>query len=210
MKNVRLALIGVALVATTAVITSQVVSQDTAPKTATKPAQDDHEKMMQQWLKYSAPSEHHQKLSTLAGNWTINVKHWHDPASAPEISSGTAEMKWVLGNRFLEMHVVSEAMGQPFEGMGVLGYDNFRKQYVTGWVDSMNTAVFTSKGSVDATGKVFTFTGTCDDIMTGRRDVNHRAVMTIVSNDKITEEMFAPGADGKEFKAMEITYERSR
>ena len=206
MKNVRLALIGMALVASTAVITSQVVSQDTA----TKPVQDDHQKLMEQWMKLSAPSENHRKLDVLAGNWNINVKHWHDPASEPEVSSGTAEMNWVLGKRFIEMHVTSEAMGQPFEGMGVMGYDNFRKQYVTGWIDNMNTAVFTSTGTVDPTGKTFTFTGKADDILTGKRDQTHRAVLKIVSNDKIVEEMYGPGTDGKEIKAMEITYERAR
>jgi hypothetical protein len=97
-----------------------------------------------------------------------------------------------------------------FEGMGVIGYDNFRQQYVTGWVDNMNTAVFTSTGKADPSGKTFTFTGKADVPGLNKKDVSHRSVLTFQGNDRITEEMFSPGPDGKEFKTMEITYSRAK
>ncbi len=32
-------------------------------------------------------------------------------------------------------------MGMPFEGMGIDGYDNLAKQYVSTWVDNMGTGI---------------------------------------------------------------------
>ena len=206
--KVRNVFIGLALVICTAAITSKVVSDDKDKK----PAPPANDPKMQAMIKYGTPGENHKKLEPLVGHWTCAGKMWDAPDQTPTEITATADYEWALGNRFLMSHVQGGAMpGMPaFEGMGVMGYDNFRQQYVTGWVDNMNTAVFTSTGKVDATGKVFTFTGKADDASTGKKDQTFRSVMTLNSNDKITEEMYGPGPDGKEFKAMEIVYTRAK
>jgi hypothetical protein len=66
-----------------------------------------------------------------------------------------------------------------------------------------------STGSVDATGKLMTFTGEWDDAMAGKKSTM-REVFRIVDNDKHVMEMFMPGPDGKEFRNLEITYTRKK
>ena len=41
-------------------------------------------------------------------------------------------------------------MGQPFSGVGIDGYDNLRKKYVTTWIDTMGTGIFSMEGTASA------------------------------------------------------------
>ena len=197
---------GLALVAVTAVITAEVAPQD-KPKAAAAP---DQQAMMDKWLKYSTPGESHRKLDAFVGVWETNARHWGQPGAEPEETYGNAKFEWILGGRFVAMEINGEAMGQPFEGMGVIGYDNFRREYVLGWIDSMNTSLAVFKGQAHPGDKGFTFTARLDDPMSGRKDVSWRSVMSFVGPDKIVENMYGPGPDGKEFKALEVTYTRIR
>jgi hypothetical protein len=71
----------------------------------------------------------------------------------------------------------------------------------------MSTQIMTSAGSYDAAKKTFTMTGEGDDPMTGKKK-REKEVLVVNSPDKHTSEFFEVGADGKEFKTMEITYTR--
>ena len=44
-----------------------------------------------------------------------------------------------MGGRYLHGMFKGTAMGQPFEGASVSGYDNTKKKYFNVWVDSMST-----------------------------------------------------------------------
>jgi len=37
-------------------------------------------------------------------------------------------------------------MGMPFEGMGLDGYDNASKEYISIWIDNMGTGIMYMKG----------------------------------------------------------------
>ena len=160
------------------------------------------------WMKYTVPGEHHKHIAALAGKWKTEVKMWMDPTADPQVSQGTAEYQWIMGGRFLRQQFRGEAMGQPFEGEGLLGYDNFKKKYVSSWIDNMGTALYTGTGRCDESGKVFTMEGRMDDVMNGRANQKSRSVTRIVNKNKHTDEMYVTGADGKEFKMLEITYTR--
>ena len=49
----------------------------------------------------------------------------------------------ILGGRYLEQRYEGTMMGQPFSGIGVTGFDNYKKKFVSTWVDSMGTAIMT-------------------------------------------------------------------
>ena len=191
------------LVGATVLITNQVVSQD--PKGADQKA---GEQQAPPWMKYTVPGEHHKHIAALAGKWQTEVKMWMDPKADPQVSQGTADYQWIMGGRFLRQTVRGEFMGGVFEGEGLLGYDNFKKKYVSSWIDNMGTALFTSTGRCDESGKVFTMEGRMDDVMNGRANQKSRSVTRIVNKNKHTDEMYVTGADGKEFKMLEITYTR--
>jgi hypothetical protein len=185
-------------------------AQETKPadKPAAPPAMSAEEKAMQEaWQKFATPGEAHNKLQDMVGTWDAEVTMWMGPQ--PEKSKGVSEHRLVLGGRFIEQRFKSEMMGQPFEGLGYMGYDNFKKKYVNTWMDNMSTAVMVSEGTFDASGKVMTSTATMDDFMTGKK-ANVRMVSTTVSPDEELFEMFGPDPTGKEVKQMEIRYRRRK
>jgi hypothetical protein len=94
--------------------------------------------------------------------------------------------------------------GMPFEGRNILGYDNFRNEYVSIWRDNLSTAPMISRGTFDPATKTMTMTATMDDFMSGARDVPVRQVMTVTDDTHATMEMYVPGPDGNEFLTMRI------
>ncbi len=199
--TVRRIFAGGALVLLTALVTSQVVSQD-------KPEMSEKEKEMS---RVASPGEHHQHLEVLAGEWTYTLE-WRDyEAGEAHTDTGTVESMWVLGGRFLLQHVMGDNPmpdGNVFEGHGCIGYDNFRQEYTGAWIDNMNTSISTKRGSVDATGKTFTFWGTHDDIMTGERDKPVREIMKIVDHNTHIVEWFEKRDTGEEFKSGQLVFTR--
>lgn len=196
------ALIGVVVfVSALFVITGRVVSQDE------KGSAEDP--LMQAAMKYGEVGPFHAHLQPLAGRWKQTVKWWMTPDAPPQVYTGTCEYKWILGKKFLLQEVKGDMEGQPFEGMGLMGYDNFKKKYTGMWVDSMGTAIMSSLGTCDDSGKVFTMIGQLDDVFTGKANQKFRSVVRIINNDMHTDEMYQTGPDGKEYKALEITYTRN-
>jgi len=97
-------------------------------------------------------------------------------------------------------------MGQPFEGIGVAGYDNAKKMFVGSWVDNMGTGIMTMSGTWDDATKSINYTGTMIDPMSGK-DIPFREVWKFVDDNTQVMEMYSIMA-GKEFKNMEIKYTR--
>ena len=166
----------------------------------------DQEAMMAKWKEFATPNENHKVLNALIGNWNHKVKWWMSADTKPQESAGTSEIKWILGDRFLQHMVKGFYMGQPFEGIGVIGYDNGLKEYNSIWIDSMGTGLMKGAGQYDGNLKTITEKGhfTCPF----RGKISFRGVTTIKGNDNFTYEMFSPGFDNKEYRTMEITYTR--
>ena len=180
-----------------------------ADKKDAKNPQMDEKAMMEAWMKAATPGDQHKKLQPVIGTWDVQVKSWMAPGAPPEESTGTSESTWALGGRYVQQTFHGSMMGQPFEGIGYIGYDNIRKQYVSTWMDNMSTAVMSSTGSLDPSGKGMTFKGTMDDPMSGK-PMKTEEKMSIGDNDHHMLEMWSPGPDGKMFKSMEITYTRKQ
>jgi hypothetical protein len=156
------------------------------------------------------PTAEHQKLQPLAGNWTYTSKFWMDPSQPPMESTGTIQRKWILGNRFLEESVTGKGPDgkTDFEGRGVVGYDKTQQKYTMGWICSMGTGLMTSLGTVDASGKTFTF-DTEEYCPIRQRKVKGRQEVRIDSDDKHVMTMYEV-ENGKEQKVMELTAVRQK
>jgi Protein of unknown function (DUF1579) len=173
-------------------------------KKAEKPM--DPEAMMEMWKKLATPGEPHQLFASLAGSWTTTSKEWMEPGKPPMESTGSAEMKMLVDGRFLQQELTGNMMGQPYSGIGISGYDNLRKRYVTMWMDTMSTGMFTMEGTASADGKTITLRG--QHAEPGGGHMTHRAVWTIVDDKTQTFDMFGAHAGGKEMKMLEIMYTR--
>ncbi|HWP91425.1 MAG TPA: DUF1579 domain-containing protein [Thermodesulfobacteriota bacterium] len=173
-----------------------------------KTSQHDHDAMMEKWKEYATPNENHKVLGALVGDWDYTVKWWMTPDGEPEVSTGTSEVEWIMGGRFIQYEVEGTSMGQPFEGLGITGYDNEKKQYRSVWIDNMGTGIMTASGSYDPNTKTITDQGTFSCPAEGEKAF--RAVTKIVDNNNFTYEWYMNGPDGKEFRAMEIVYTRKK
>ena len=167
------------------------------------------EEMMARMAKYGAPGEEHAKLKAMEGTWDADLTCQMDPSAPPMNSKGKIVNKMILGGRYLHGEYKGEFMGQPFEGISVTGYDNAKKQYTMGWIDSMSTMIMMSTGSADSSSKAFTFKSSFDCPIEGRTK-EMKQVITIVDNDHHTFEMYDIQPDGKEVKGMTIKYTRAK
>ena len=164
--------------------------------------------MMEKMKEYSTPNENHKVLQALAGNWDYKLSMWMSPDAKPEESSGTSSNEWIMDGRFLQQNVSGTSMGQPFSGMGLIGYDNLKKTYQTVWLDSMGTGMMTGASSFDADKKVFSESGHMSCPMIGG-DRAYRTVTALKDNDHYSYEMYMTDPESnKEFKTMEINYTR--
>ncbi len=178
------------------------------PKPAAKAAPDE-QAAMEAMMRASTPGENHKKLEAFVGTFDAKVRNWEKPGGAPVESTGTSEGKMVLGGRYVHEDFQGTFMGQPFTGMGMTGYDNVQKKFVSSWADTMGTGIMMSMGATDASGKTLEMSGSSPDPMSGKM-MTLRQKMTIADNDHHTFEMWGPGADGKSFKMVEIDYVRRK
>ena len=167
------------------------------------------EEMMAMMAKLAKPGPNHKHLEPLIGSWACKVKFYGVPGQGPQESDGTVTRKWILGNRFVQEDFTGTAMGQPFTGMGLIGYDNAKKKYSVAWVDSMTTAIMTASGTYDAGTKTFTYLGEDLDPYSGKR-MKSRDVLRVIDGDTHVMEMYREPQGGKEFKMLEITCKRKK
>jgi len=183
-----------------------IVAAPVMAKDKKQAKQMDPQTMMEMYQKLATPGEPHKQFESLAGSWTTTTKEWMEPGKPPTESTGTAEMKMLLGGRFLQQEFTSEMMGQPYTGMGITGYDNLRKKYVSIWLDTMGTGPFMMEGTGSADGKTITLKGQHGE--PGGGHMTHRAIWKIVDSNTQTFDMYGTHQGGKEMKEMEITYTR--
>ncbi len=105
-----------------------------------------NEAEMEKYQKLAIPGAPHKLLASLAGSWKTKTKSWIEPGKPPVESDGSSG-QMILGGRYLHQEFTGDMMGTPFTGIGITGYDNHKKRYISTWMDSMSTGIFFSKGS---------------------------------------------------------------
>lgn len=166
----------------------------------------DPQAMMELYKKLATPGEPHKVFASLAGSWTTKTKEWMEPGKPPMESEGTVEMKMLLDGRYLQQEYHGTMMGQPFTGISINAYDNLTKHYVTTWMSTTGTGIFTMEGSASADGKTITLEGKHPE--PGGGHMSHLAIWKIVDNNTQTFDMYGAHHGGKEMKMMEIVYTR--
>lgn len=158
------------------------------------------------YMKLIQPGEHHKHLDAYAGTWNVELKMYQAPGAEPMVSNATSTFEWILQGHYMTEKLEGDMMGMPFQGMSLFGYDNFRKEHVSLWVDNFSTALITAKGSCNAEDMQTVMEGTMDDVMSGTKDKWYKTVTTMPKDGKFTMQMWMKGPDGKEFMNMVATY----
>lgn len=154
------------------------------------------------------PGEHHQRLATMTGTWTVSTTMWMPGAPEPMRGTGTAERTMILGGRVLDEQFHGEAMGQSFEGSARTGWDNVTKQWWSTWSDTMSTGLFVLYGQTTDKGTEV-YTGSMADPMGGPA-IAMRVVAVAESPDREVHTFYEKQGDGEERKSMELIYERRK
>ncbi len=173
-----------------------------APKTDAQ-----HDEMMEAMMKMAMPGPMHELLKPMAGNWKATSKTWMSPGE-PAVTEGTCENTWIMGNRYMQTTYKGQFGGMPFEGFGLMGYDNQKKEFVSVWCDNTGTGLMTSDGSADPTGKVLTMASKMIDPATGQL-TDYKMITKVVDENQHTMSMISV-KDGNEHTDMEITYTRMK
>ncbi|MBW8313133.1 MAG: DUF1579 domain-containing protein [Rhizobium sp.] len=162
--------------------------------------------MMEAFQKAATPGPQHARMAEAVGTYDMVVKSWQSPDAPPTTDTGTSTRRMVLGGRVMVEEAKATMMGQPFDGLGLHGFDNVSGRWWATWNDSVGTGLMVAEGDCDDQGAC-TFTGSWNDPV-AKGKVTAR--MTSHWTDANTEifEMFGPGPDGKEMKMMQITYTR--
>lgn len=205
------ALLYAILIAASVVLVNSAVAQDKPAKKDKKAkpeaAAPDADAMMKKWMEVATPGPQHKALESSVGEWEVASKWWMAPDAPPTESKGVSKVRSILGGRFMQEDYSGDFMGKPFNGMGLTGYDNFKKKYVSFWIDDAGTGMFTSEGAADPAGKVFTFQGKMDDAMTGEKDKPMKMILRILNANKRVFEMHDL-SKGEKSLCGEMTYTR--
>ncbi len=191
------------------VLASSAALAEDKPAAAAPAAAPSQEEVMKAWAAQGTPGPAHKALEAAVGTWDVKTKAWMAPGAPPTESTGTSENKMILGGRFLEQRYEGTMMGQPFSGIGVTGYDNYKRKVVSTWMDSMSTAIMTMSGSWDKSMKVLTSFGTMDDVV-AKKPVKMKSKITIVDADHHKYESWHALPDGKWHQDLDISYTRKK
>jgi hypothetical protein len=153
------------------------------------------------------PGPEHEILKKGIGTWDATVESRGDPNGPVETTKGVEVNRMMKGGLWLIQSFQGEFGGQPFEGHGVMGYDQAKKKYVGVWIDSIMPTISHLEGDYDA----------AKDVMTCTMDMTDPSGKTTVKTTLVTEHksdgtrvftLSAPGPDGKAFAMMKITYKK--
>jgi len=173
-----------------------------------KDRQMDIQAMMEVYAKLAIPGPPHKLLESMEGIWHTKTRCWMEPEKPPMESEGTCEQKMLIGKRFLQQVFNGDMMGSPFTGIGMAGYDNHTKKYVSTWMDSMGTGIYFFEGLRSETNDTIIQECHYDDPIKG--PMIWRSVTKIVDENNHLFEMYGIDKTGKEEKMMEIAYTRKR
>ena len=175
------------------------------------------QEMMKQMMEMSKLNENHKLLADMNGNWNYAIKMWMnpDPNAKPQESKGTATRKSAMGGRYVMMDVTGK-MQMPgedgkmkdmqFKGMGVEGYDNVKKKFVSSWIDNMGTGIAVLRGHLRSRDQDITYTSEME-MMPGMK-MPVREVIKVADKDHMSLEWYETRG-GQEKKTMEIAYTRA-
>lgn len=165
--------------------------------------------MMEKYMKAATPGPAHRRMAKMAGRWKAKVTSWMSPGAPPTVSQGSVEYRPLLGGRYLEQKFKGDMAGQPFEGMGLEGYDNVTGERWGTWVDSMSTGTMLMKGKCSPEATTCTMSGEASDAVQGKA-VTFTATTTVKDDDNFSFELSGPAPDGTVYKMMEMQYTRAK
>lgn len=216
--SIRIACIVLGAGALAALITTTGFAQDAKAKKDAAPAAAQGDALppgmtaedMAACMAAGQPGEMQAWLCEDAGTWNGVTKMWMTPDAEPSTSSATMTATPVLGGRFVETIFKGEMPGAgPFEGRGLLGYDNAAGKFQSTWCDSMGTGIMVGNGELSADKKTLTIHYSYFCPMAKKMCAMRESVTRTSQDEHVMKMWMNDPATGKEFLMMECTYTRT-
>ena len=167
--------------------------------------------VLEKLVKASEISEQDQLLAPLEGTWYYEIKYWTKDGAEPQISSGTAKSELILNGKYLhtQTNLILNIGGQniPYGGWGLLGYDAAKKSYSSIWADNLHTGFITGSGLYNEKLNAIEEKGGFKNPLDAK-ERSYRSVLQFIDGETYTQTFFVTEKSKKEFKALEITFER--
>ncbi|MCP4220209.1 MAG: DUF1579 domain-containing protein [bacterium] len=169
------------------------------------------QEVMKKWQAFATPGEHHKALQYFAGKWKVDSKFWMQAGAPPQASKYVAVQELILGGRYLVATIKGTSMGMPFEGRSTMAYDNFKKEFVSTWIDNFGTGLLTATAKPGKNNKEMVMASDYTCPISGQ-PLTMRTVTKIIDDNKYTFEMYEKGGmtGPKERKTMEMVYVRQK
>jgi hypothetical protein len=132
------------------------------------------------------------------------------PDTEPMTSECTSKVTKVMDGRFTQMEVSGDMPGMgPYKGIGLYGYDNVAKKFVSTWIDSCGTGIMRGEGELSPDGKTLTWNYTYNCPLQKGPAVMREIETRPDANTRKLEMYGKEPKSGKEFKMMVIELKRT-
>jgi hypothetical protein len=155
------------------------------------------------------PGDMQKFLASGKGDWSGKSTMWMYPGAEPTVSDMTSTVTTIMEGRFTKVEVKGDMPGMgPYHGIGVYGYDNVGKKFVSTWIDNHSTGMMQGEGELSKDQKTLTWNYNFSCPLTQKPAVM-KEVETIVSEKERKLEMWGNDPkSGKNFKMMQIELTR--
>ena len=177
-------------------------------KKAPTPSPADMAKMMEKAKALTAVTPEHRFLDRFLGTWKTSTRIVMFGANAPA-ETGEVTYRWLIDRRWLVGEATGTMMGAPAESVSILGYDSFKKSYVTCGVKNTDNAMLIAEGDRTQDGETLITYGTIDEYLTGEHDKMVKYVYRFHSADKFTLEVHDLPIGETNTKVIEVVHTRS-
>jgi hypothetical protein len=155
-----------------------------------------------------APAAPEKWVQQLVGEWESEAKLIFAPGQPPVESKGSESVR-AVGNWILAETKATTPLG-PMTGIMTVGYDPEKKHFVGTWIDSMNSYLWSYKGTLDATGKILTLEAEGPNPAEPGKLGKFRDVIEVKGKDEKTLTASMLGPDGQWTTFMTVSYRRAK
>jgi len=153
------------------------------------------------------PGPEHWLLQGLAGDWTVEARHYRGPGEEYGTDRGTASLEAIAGERFLLCRTVLGVEPFDTEQVLILGYDRRASRYTAVLSDSFETSYQQATGVWDPATKRIVLRGEDLDPRTGGA-ARFTVFVHLEGQDQFRIEIQAEVPGGTPIQVLESTYRR--